>query len=155
VKAPEQIQPQSLADYLDVLSKVVLQTGISWQVVENKWPGIRDAFRGFDPAAIATMTDSDIEALMADRRVIRNHRKLQAIVDNARTMLELDSAHGSFPAYLRSHGDFEATARDLRKRFRFVGDLGAFYFLYVVGEKVPSYEDWCASRGRTPVHVTE
>jgi 3-methyladenine DNA glycosylase Tag len=153
LKAPDQIQPASLADYLDVLSRVVFQTGISWQVIENKWPGIRDAFRDFDPAVVATLTESDIEALMGDRRIIRNPRKVQAIVENARTLLELESAFGSFPAYLRSLGDFEATARDLRKRFRFVGDLGAFYFLYVVGENVPAYEDWCASRGRAPVHA--
>ena len=40
---------------------------------------------------------------------------------------------------------------DLRKRFKFLGEMGAFYFLYVVGEEVPSYEDWCASRGREPM----
>ena len=39
---------------------------------------------------------------------------------------------------------------DLRKQFRFLGDTGAFYFLYVVKEEVPSYEDWCASRGVKP-----
>jgi hypothetical protein len=39
----------------------------------------------------------------------------------------------------------------MRKRFKFLGDFGAFYFLYVVGEPVPEYEVWCASRGRTPV----
>ncbi len=67
-------------------------------------------------------------------------------------MLELDRRHGSFRAYLRSHHDFEATVKDLRKRFKFLGDLGCYYFLWVVNEDVPSYNDWCASRGRTPTH---
>jgi hypothetical protein len=66
-------------------------------------------------------------------------------------MVELDEAHRGFRNYLRSHGGFEGTVKDLRKNFRFLGEMGAFYFLYVVGEEVPSYEDWCASRGRVPL----
>lgn len=41
--------------------------------------------------------------------------------------------------------------KDLRKNFRFMGEMGCFYFLYVVGESVPEYEDWCRSRGRAPM----
>ena len=74
----------------------------------------------------------------------------EAIIENARQMLELEEQHGSFRNYLRSHGGFEGTVADLRRRFRFLGELGAFYFLWAVNEEVPSYEDWCASRGRTP-----
>ncbi len=36
----------------------------------------------------------------------------------------------------------------MRKRFKFLGELGAFYFLYVVREPVPPYEEWKASRGK-------
>ena len=150
-RAPEKIQPRTLADYLEVMSKAVFQTGISWRVVENKWPGIREAFRKFDPSAIVALTPEDLDAITADPRVIRNRRKIEATVENARAMLELEREHGTFPAYLRSHGGFEGTVADLRKRFKFLGDMGAYYFLWVVNEEVPSYEDWCASRGRTPI----
>ena len=85
-----------------------------------------------------------------DTRVIRNRRKLDATVHNAQQMVELEREHGSFKAYLSSPGDFEETVKDLRKRFKFVGDMSAYHFLHVVGEEVPSYEDWCVSRGRTP-----
>jgi 3-methyladenine DNA glycosylase Tag len=50
---PKKIKPQSLADYLEVMSKSVFQTGISWKVVEAKWPGTREAFHGFDPVIIS------------------------------------------------------------------------------------------------------
>jgi 3-methyladenine DNA glycosylase Tag len=150
-RAPEQVQPRSLSDYLEVMSKAVFQTGISWRVVEAKWPGIREAFRDFDPGAIVALTPDELDDLSADTRVIRNRRKIEATVENARTMLEMEQTHGSFRSYLRSHGGFEGTVADLRKRFKFVGDMGCFYFLYVVGEQIPSYEDWCASRGRTPM----
>ncbi|MDP3766563.1 MAG: DNA-3-methyladenine glycosylase I [Dehalococcoidia bacterium] len=140
--APEQIKPKALGDYLEVMSKAVFQTGISWRVVENKWPGIREAFRGFDAQAVAKMGERDIDKLAQDTRVIRNRRKLEAIVENANRMVELDAQHGSFRKYLRSHPDFETLVKDLRKQFRFLGDMGAYYFLYVVREQVPPYEEW-------------
>ena len=145
---PEKIDPRSLGDYLEVMSKAVFQTGISWKVVENKWPGIQDAFRGFDATTVADFTEPDLEDLAKDKRVIRNRRKLDAIVQNARRMLDLEKGHGSFRDYLRSHAGFEETVKDLRKQFKFMGDTGAYYFLYVVGEDVPSHEEWSASRGR-------
>ena len=149
--APQQIVAQRTGDYLEVMSKAIFQTGISWKVVENKWPGIHDAFRGFDHRLVASLTEAELADLSADPRVIRNRRKIEAIVDNARTMLDLEEQNGSFKNYLRSHGDFEKTVADLRKQFKFMGETGAFYFLYVVGEEVPSYEDWCRSRGRQPM----
>jgi 3-methyladenine DNA glycosylase Tag len=149
--APQQIVPQRTGDYLEVMSKAIFQTGISWKVVENKWPGIHDAFRGFDHRLVASFTEAELAELSADPRVIRNRRKIEAIVDNARTMLDLEEQHGGFQNYLRSHGDFDATVADLRKRFKFLGEMGCFYFLYVVGEEVPSYEDWCRSRRREPM----
>ncbi len=97
------------------------------------------------------MTALDLEALEKDPRVIRNRRKIEAIVQNARTMQALAEQHGSFTAYLRSHGGFEPLVKDLRKRFKFVGEMGAYHFLYVVGEEVPPYEEWCASHGVAPM----
>ena len=149
MEAPQQIEPRSLGDYLEVMSKAVFQSGMSWQVVEAKWEGTREAFRGFDPAAVAALTPPDLDSLGKDTRIIRNRRKIEAVVENARQMLELEE-RGGFRNYLRSHSGFEEAVADIKKRFRFVGDTGAYYFLWVVNEPVPSYEDWCASRGRTP-----
>ena len=109
MQAPEQIEPKSLADYLEVLCKSVFQTGLSWRVVESKWPGIKEAFRGFDAEAVANLTPPEVDDLTADKRVIRNRRKIEATVENARTMLELEEQHGTLRDYLRSHGGFEET----------------------------------------------
>jgi 3-methyladenine DNA glycosylase Tag len=144
--APERIEPQSLADYLEVLTKAVFQSGISWRVIESKWDGFREAFQGFDPKKIARFTPADVDRLAEDTRIVRNRRKIEATVDNAVELLALEKEHGSFRDYLRSHGSFEETVADLKGRLRFLGDTGAYYFLYVVGEKVPSHEDWMASR---------
>ena len=147
--APAQITPKSLGDYLEVMSKSVFQTGMSWRVVESKWPGIREAFHGFDARAVAAMSQGDIDKLATDTRVIRNRRKLAAIVENAHRLLELETEHGTFRDYLRSHGGFEATVGDLRKQFKFLGETGSYIFLYVIGEQVPPHEEWEASRKRT------
>ena len=150
MEEPEKIVPKQLSDYLEVLSKAVFQTGISWQVVDKKWPGIREAFQGFDPQAVASLPPWEVDNLTNDARIIRNRRKIEATIGNAQTMLALESEHQGFHNYLRSHGGFEQTVADLRRRFRFLGDSGAYYFLWVVNEDVPSYDEWCASRGRTP-----
>ncbi|MEZ4502640.1 MAG: DNA-3-methyladenine glycosylase I [Dehalococcoidia bacterium] len=145
-EAPEQITPKRLGDYLDVMSKAVFQSGISWKVVEAKWPDTREAFRNFDAKKVASMSERDIDALAQDTRVIRNRRKLEAIVTNAGRMLELETEHGSFKRYLQAHDDFDATVAALRKDFKFMGEMGCYYFLYVVGEPVPPHEEWQASR---------
>jgi DNA-3-methyladenine glycosylase I len=142
--APTQIKVESLNDYLEVMIKVVFQSGMSWKVVENKMPGIRDAFLDFDVVKVADFDERDIEALTQDTRVLRNQRKLVAIVGNARKMLDLEKEHGSFQNYLRSHGDFDAILTAMRNDFKYLGPMGVFYFLYVVGEPVPEHEKFQA-----------
>lgn len=143
--APEQIKPQSLDDYLEVMSKAVFQSGMSWKVVEAKWPSTREAFHDFRVQEVADLNAFDVEELAKDTRVIRNRRKLEAIVSNAQKMLELDGEYGSFQKYLRSQGDFDGTLTALRKDFKFMGPTGIYYFLYVVGEKVPPHEEFEAT----------
>jgi 3-methyladenine DNA glycosylase Tag len=144
---PKRIRPKALADYLEVLSKIAFEAGLSWRVVEAKWEHIRRAFHGFDPERVARMTPRAVDKLLADDRVIRSRSKIEATIANAETLLELDEEHGGFKRYLRSHDDFEATVKDLRKRFKFLGDHGAYRFLWIVGEKVPDYGEWAESRG--------
>lgn len=148
VHEPQRIEPTKLGDYLEVMTKAVFQSGISWRVVESKWPGIREAFHNFDAARVAATEPPEIDELVTDTRVIRNRRKLEAVVTNARRMEELEAAHGGFRNYLRSHGGFQDTVKALRKQFKFMGESGSYYFLYVVGEEVPSYEDWSAAHSR-------
>ncbi len=144
--APPQVKPKRLGDYLEVMSKAVFQSGMSWQVVNKKWDGTRDAFRDFDAEAVARLGEREIDALTQDTRVIRNRRKIEAIIENANQMLALEAEHGGFRNYLRSHGGFEATVADLRKQFKFVGETGCYIFLYIVGEEVPPHEEWEANR---------
>jgi 3-methyladenine DNA glycosylase Tag len=148
--APAQIDAHTTSDYLDVMSQAVFQSGISWRVVEAKWPSTREAFHGFDARRVAALSEREIDALAQDTRVIRNRRKLEAIVGNAARMLELEAEHGSFRDYLRAHGGFAGTVKALRKDFKFLGESGCYYFLWVVKEPVPPYEEWSAQRAESP-----
>lgn len=142
---PEQIKPASLDDYLEVMSKAVFQSGMSWKVVEAKWPGTREAFHNFDIKKVAALDEHNIDSLTQDTRVIRNYRKLNAVVFNAQQMIALDEQHNGFKNYLRSQIDFDATLTMIRKDFKFMGPTGVYYFLYVVGEDVPPHEEFEAT----------
>ncbi len=141
---PEQIDPQSLDEYLEIMAKVVFESGMSWSVVENKWPGIREAFHNFDIRTVADMVPPEIDQLTQDTRVIRNRRKLEAIVSNARRMLDLNAEFGSFKAYLDAFEDFDAAIKTMRKDFKFLGVFGTYYFLYVVKWPVPPHDEFRA-----------
>lgn len=142
MEAPEQIQPSSLADYFQVISKAVFQSGLSWHVIEAKWPAFIEAFHAFDPEAVARLSPDEVDAIAGDTRIVRNRRKIEATVANADTMLDIEREYGGFKQYLDSIDGFEGRSADLKRRFKFLGDFGAYYVLYVVGEPVPDHEEF-------------
>jgi 3-methyladenine DNA glycosylase Tag len=154
---PARRKPDDLAGYLEALSRPVFAAGISWRVIEAKWDGIRDGFAGFTPEVVAGYGPDDIARLLADPRVIRSRAKIEATIDNAQAVLELDAEHGGFDRYLRAHGGFRETVADLKRQFRFIGDSGAYHFLWSVNEPTPPYSEWFdnsqqANAGRRGAH---
>src|SRR5438105_13807740 len=97
-------RPAKLAGYLEELTRSVFQPGLSWRVVEAKWPGMRAALHEFDPARVAALTPPEVDALAQDPRMIRNRRKIEATVGNAAELIALDRQHGGFATYLGSPG---------------------------------------------------
>jgi len=153
MKEPAKITPKDDSDYLRVMTKAVFQAGFNWKVIDNKWSGFEEAFDKFNPQTVASYNEAKLAALGQDTRIVRNKTKIAATVHNARTMLVKEGEHGSFKAYLDSFKDFELCVKDLRKSFKWLGDFGAYYFLWVVSQPVPSYEDWCKSRGIKPMEI--
>lgn len=68
---PPRVEPESLADYIEVMSQTVFWVGISWNVVKAKWMTIREAFKEFDPVFVANLTPDELDELAKDERVIR------------------------------------------------------------------------------------
>jgi 3-methyladenine DNA glycosylase Tag len=147
MEAPPQYTAKTLDDYLDHLSKSVFQAGISWNVVNAKWPTTKKAFRDFKVERVARMGDREIDALAKDERVIRSRPKIAAVVHNANALLELERT-GGFKKHLRSFDDYEELATDLKKRFKFVGDSGIYHFLWTVKHPVPNWHDWAKAHGK-------
>ena len=141
--APPQITPKSLDDYLEAMTKSAFQSGISWDVIHAKWDGFREAFKSFNVEYVADLTPRDVEKLMKDTRIVRNRAKIDATIHNAQTLIDIDKEFGTFKKYLRSYkGDYEALVKNMKKRFKFLGDSGSYIFLWTVKEKVPDYHEW-------------
>lgn len=142
---PERIVPAKLADYLEIMTRAVFQAGLSWALIESKWDEFGAAFHGFDPVRIAALTEAEIAYLSEDAKILRSRKKVVATVENAKTMLALEREYGTFAAYLRSFKEYDALRADLRKRFKYVGDVSVYYFLFRVGEPVPPYAQWATT----------
>ena len=143
---PPRHRPAGLAGYLEALSRPVFQAGMGWRVIEAKWDGIREAFGGFDPVTVADYGAEDVARLAGDPRMVRSRAKIEATADNAQALLELDAEYGGVDRYLRSRGGFDGTVADLKRQFRFIGDSGAYHFLWSVGEPTPPCEQWFADK---------
>ena len=71
------------------LSLECMQSGLSWAIVLRKREGMRAAFAGFDPDAVAGFGPRDVERLLGDSGIIRNLRKVEAVIANARATIAL------------------------------------------------------------------
>jgi 3-methyladenine DNA glycosylase Tag len=138
---PEIIAPQRLGDYLEVMTRAVFQAGVSWRQIAQHWDAYRTGFGGFDVARVAAFDEEDVRRLLETAGVLRSPRKALATVRNAQTMLALDAERG-FRTYLRSFDSYDALVKDLKKRFAFMGEMNAWYFLFRIGEPVPAFERW-------------
>jgi DNA-3-methyladenine glycosylase I len=140
---PARKKPADDSGYLEELTRAIFQAGFSWRVIRDKWPNFQKSFDGFDVATVAGYGEPDIERLVADTGIVRNRRKIEATIHNARTVWELSQKHGTFHAYLRSLDDLDYAGRrqELSKRFKNLGPTGVFTFLWSVDEEVPAWED--------------
>ncbi len=143
---PPQYTAKTIDDYLEHMSKPVFQAGMSWRVVESKWPTTTAAFHRFRAQRVARMTDREIDALTKDERVIRSRPKIAAIVHNAGEIVAIERSTG-FKKYLRSFPDYESLETNLKKRFKFLGPSGIYHFLWSVKHPVPEWHAWAEAHG--------
>ena len=130
------------------------QAGLSWELILQKRDSYRQAFDGFDPAAVAAYGDDKVAELLANPGIVRNRLKVAAAIGNARAFLDVQGEFGSFDAYIwgfaggapvrnawASLSDIpaktpqsEAMSKDLRRRgFRFVGPTICYAFMQATG----------------------
>ena len=130
------------------------QAGLSWITVLKKRECYRQVMEQFDPLTISGWKEEKIAALMQEAGIIRNRRKLESTVENARAFLRIQDAFGSFDNYIwrfvagepvqnawTSLQDVPAQtpaaiqmSKDLKKQgFAFVGPTICYAFMQAVG----------------------
>ena len=119
------------------------QAGLSWRIVLQKREALRRCFYGFDPQRMARMTPGDVEALLRDTRIIRNKKKIEAVINNAARHSVLFASAGSFFAYVYSFQCGKALSESLKRRgYRFAGPVVCTSFLMSVGA-IEGHEKTC------------
>jgi DNA-3-methyladenine glycosylase I len=131
------------------------QAGLSWITVLRRREEYRKAFTGFDAEKVARFTDKNVEHLMLNPGIIRNRKKIEATISNAKHFLATQKEFGSFCNYLKSFlpegkpiinhwKKFEEVpastplsntiGKDMRKRgFKFFGATICYAYLQAVG----------------------
>jgi len=138
----------------EYLMMEVMQCGLSWQLMLCKRDIFRRCFAEFDYRQVARFTDADVARILQTEGMIRSERKVRAVINNARCVLEVQKEYGSFSDYLWSfsggktilyHGHADGpipvsnglSARlsaDLRRRgFKYVGPVTIYSHLQACG----------------------
>jgi DNA-3-methyladenine glycosylase I len=137
------------------LALEINQAGLSWLTVLKKREAFNRAFAGFDPKKVAAFNDNDVARLLADEGIIRNRLKVNAVIENAKRILEIRKSHGSFADWLDSHHpqSKEEWVKLFKKTFLFTGGEIVGEFLMSLGylpgahhPKCPVYKKIDASR---------
>jgi len=96
---------KEVTDDLKMFEFLVLesaQAGLSWITILKRRDAYRRAFADYNAEKVAEMTEQDVESLMMDAGIIRNRKKIEATISNARLFLEIQKEFGSFCNYMRS-----------------------------------------------------
>lgn len=133
VKTPEELAAIPDDRWLAQMAKGIFQAGISWAVVEAKWPGIEEAFHGFDPGRVSMIEGEAFDALLSDPRVIRSGAKIAAIRDNA-AVLRANPGMGRKVADWPAE-DFAGLVGGLARDFSRLGGTTGQYLMRFMGKE--------------------
>lgn len=130
------------------------QAGLNWETILKRREGYREAFKRFNPHAVAQMTDNELETLLSNENIIRNRLKVFSTRQNARVFLDIQQEFGSFDLYVwgfvngtpqinnpESLNDIpantkvsDALSKDLKKRgMNFVGSTIMYAYMQAIG----------------------
>jgi len=111
------------------------QAGLSWTTILNKQEGFRKAYHNFNIKKVAAYKEKDIARLLNDAGIIRNKLKVNAAIENAKTILQLQKEFGSFKNWIdANHPKSKLEWTQLfKKTFRFTGGEIVNEFLMSTG----------------------
>lgn len=123
------------AGLFERLSLEIFQAGLSWEIVLKKRPTTVAAFDGFAVDRVAAYGEDDIARLLADSGIIRNRRKVAAVIENARRIQALREGQGGFALWIAAHHPRvkDDWVKLFRKTFVFMGGEVVNEFLMSIG----------------------
>ena len=140
--------------HFEFLVLEINQAGLSWKTVLRKRDNYKKAYDNFDPSKVARYDDQKITQLLNNAGIIRNRRKIEACVHNAKQFLEIQREFSSFDRYIwrfvndkplvnswKYDADIpsrtslsDTTSNDLKKRgFKFIGSTTIYAHLQAIG----------------------
>lgn len=127
------------------------QAGLSWECILNKRDYFKEAFDNYNPNIIIKYNEDKIDELLSNKNIIRNRRKVEATINNAKIFLKIKKEYGSFSNYIwhftngkiikNTNDSFQTTSplsdtisNDLKKRgMKFVGSTIIYSYLQAIG----------------------
>ena len=130
------------------------QSGLSWLTILRKRENYREAYDDFDPAKVAQYDEEKVCEMLLNSGIIRNRKKIESSINNAKRFIEVQKEYGSFDKYIWSFvgnkpvinsykniSEIPATSelsdqisKALKnKGFRFLGSITVYSYLQAVG----------------------
>ncbi len=128
------------------------QAGLNWILILKKQHNFRKAFENFDIGKVAAYGDIEVGRLMNDQGIIRNRLKINAAIENAKTIIRLKKEYGSFRNWLdinsEQTGSLEKWTKLFKKTFKFTGGEIVNEFLMSTGYLPGAHSPDCYVYGR-------
>lgn len=127
------------------LTLEIFQAGLSWLIILKKRDAFRLAFENYNVDRIAAFDPADVERLMSDASIIRNRRKIEAVIQNAKVVQDLRGANGGFGRWVEAHHPLSRAewCKLFRATFSFMGKEVVGEFLMSIGYLPGAHTDKC------------
>jgi DNA-3-methyladenine glycosylase I len=127
-----------IEDDNELFERLVLeinQAGLSWDTILKKQQNIKKAYKNFNVKKVASFNENDFDRLMNDAGIIRNRLKINAAIENAKTILQIQKEFGSFKNWLDHHHPKmkEEWVKIFKRTFKFTGGEIVNEFLMSTG----------------------
>ena len=132
-------RPPNDDTYFENMTRVIFLAGLSWKIIDKKWPNFKKAFKNFSIDKVEEFSENDVQRLMSDASIVRKRAKIIATINNAKQFRNIKKEYGSFQRYLDSldkSSNYALVIKELGKKFSRIGPSSARIFLYSVGENI-------------------
>jgi DNA-3-methyladenine glycosylase I len=138
------IAPKSDNELFERMSLQIFQAGLNWRLILSKRDNFLTSFDHFKITRVAKYDDKKLQQLLNDPGILRNRRKIESVIHNARVIKEIQKEYKSFQNYLDSLPNRLKTMQlEFRKRFKFMGPEISRMFVFNIGKIAPPHEPNC------------